>query len=70
LQEGGAPFQTTHWTVVLQAGKAESDEAARKALSIFSGTYWPLLYAFVRRRGYSPADAQDIVQGFFEHLLE
>jgi DNA-directed RNA polymerase specialized sigma24 family protein len=70
LQEGGAPFQTTHWTVVLQAGKAEADEAARKALAIFSETYWPPLYTFVRRRGYSPSDAQDIVQGFFAHLLE
>jgi hypothetical protein len=60
LQEGGAPFQTTHWTVVLEAGKAESDGAARKALAIFSETYWPPLYTFVRRRGYSPGDAQDI----------
>ena len=70
LQEGGAPFQTTHWTVVLQAGQAEADEAARKALSTFSETYWPPLYTFVRRRGYPPADAQDIVQGFFLHLVE
>jgi hypothetical protein len=60
LQEGGAPFQTTHWTVVLQAGQAEVDESARKALATFSETYWPPLYTFVRRRGYSPADAQDI----------
>jgi hypothetical protein len=44
--------------------------AARKALGIFSETYWPPLYTFVRRRGYSPGDAQDIVQVFFEHLLE
>ena len=70
LQEGGAPFQTTHWTIVLQAGKAEADEAAQKALAIFSETYWPPLYTFIRRRGYSPSNAQDIVQGFFEHLLE
>jgi RNA polymerase sigma-70 factor (ECF subfamily) len=49
---------------VLQAGKAESDESARKALSIFSESYWPPLYTFVRRRGYSPTDAQDIVQAF------
>jgi DNA-directed RNA polymerase specialized sigma24 family protein len=70
LQEGGAPFQTTHWTVVLQAGQAEPDEPARKALATFSETYWPPLYTFVRRRGYSPADAQDIVQGFFVHLFE
>ena len=55
---------------MLQAGKAEADEAARKGLAIFGETYWPPLYTFVRRRGYSPSDAQDIVQGFFEHLLE
>ena len=70
LQEGGAPFQTTHWTVVLQAGEGDADESARKALAAFSETYWPPLYTFVRRRGYSPADAQDLVQGFFEHLLQ
>jgi RNA polymerase sigma-70 factor (ECF subfamily) len=55
---------------VLQAGKPESDESARKALSAFSETYWPPLYTFVRRRGYSPADAQDIVQSFFVHMFE
>jgi len=70
LQEGGAPFQTTHWTVVFEAGRAEADEEARKALAIFSETYWPPLYTFVRRRGYSPPDAQDIVQGFFQHVFE
>ena len=70
LQEGGAPFQTTHWTIVLQAGQAEADEAARKALATFSETYWPPLYTFVRRRGHSPSDAQDLVQGFFEHVFE
>jgi len=67
---GGAPFQTTHWTVVLQAGNAESDEARWKALATFSEAYWPPLYTFVRRRGYSSADAQDIVQSFFIHLFE
>jgi RNA polymerase sigma-70 factor (ECF subfamily) len=70
LQGGGAPFQTTHWTVVLQAGNAVSDEPARKALASFSKAYWPPLYTFVRRRGYSSADAQDIVQSFFVHLFE
>lgn len=70
LQEGGAPFHTTHWTVILQAAKPDEDEAARKALATFSETYWPPLYTFVRRRGYSPADAQDMVQGFFAHILE
>jgi RNA polymerase sigma-70 factor (ECF subfamily) len=54
----------------LQAAGSESDEQARKALAAFCQGYWAPLYTFVRRRGYSPGDAQDIVQGFFEHLLE
>ena len=70
MQEGGAPFQTTHWTAVLQAGEGDADESERKALAAFSEAYWPPLYTFVRRRGYSSADAQDLVQGFFEHLLK
>ena len=48
LQQGGAPFQTTHWTVLFQA-KADSDES-RKALSEFSEAYWPpILYVYQRR---------------------
>jgi DNA-directed RNA polymerase specialized sigma24 family protein len=70
LQEGGAPFQTTHWTVVLQAREIGSQDAAPKALAAFCEAYWPPLYTFLRRRGYSQADAEDIVQGFFEHLFE
>jgi hypothetical protein len=54
----------------LQASKPDSDEAARKALASFSEAYWPPLYTFVRRRGYSSADAQDLIQGFFVHLFE
>lgn len=55
---------------MLLANKADADDAARKALAAFSESYWPPLYTFVRRRGYSPADGQDIVQGFFAHLFE
>jgi RNA polymerase sigma factor (sigma-70 family) len=40
-----------------------------KALAELCGHYWRPLYAFVRRRGRSPEDAQDLVQGFFEHLI-
>ena len=70
LQEGGAPFHTTHWTVVLQASQRESPTAARNALARFCQDYWPPLYAFLRRRGHPSADAQDLAQGFFAHLLE
>jgi RNA polymerase sigma-70 factor (ECF subfamily) len=68
LQEGGAAFQTTHWTVVLRAREAESTQSA-KALAIFCEAYWAPLYAFLRRRGYSPPNAQDLVQGFFAYVL-
>jgi RNA polymerase sigma factor (sigma-70 family) len=54
----------------VQAGGAESEESRRQALAHFSEAYWPPLYTFARRRGYSPADAQDVVQGFFVHLFE
>ena len=70
LQEGGASFQTTHWTLILRAGQSESTESTQKALSDFCEAYWPPLYAFLRHRGYSSADAQDVVQGFFAHVLE
>jgi DNA-directed RNA polymerase specialized sigma24 family protein len=70
LQEGGASFQTTHWTIVWRAGQTESTESAQKALADFCEAYWPPLYTFLRHRGYTPADAQDLVQAFFAHLLE
>lgn len=43
---------------------------AEMALSQFCERYWPPLYAFLRRRGHAPPEAQDLVQGFFAHLLE
>ena len=70
LQEGGASFQTTHWTVVLRAGEPDSEGSAQQALSGFCEAYWPPLYSFLRHRGYASADAQDLVQGFFAQLLE
>ena len=70
LRAGGAPFQPTHWSVVLLAAQSQSLEAAQSALANFCQAYWPPLYAFVRRRGYSSCEAQDCVQAFFAHLLE
>ena len=70
LQEGGASFQTTHWTVVLRAGEPDSEGSAQQALSGFCEAYWPPLYSFLRHRGYASADAQDLVQGFFAQLFE
>jgi RNA polymerase sigma factor (sigma-70 family) len=59
----------THWSVVLAAGQSSSP-TAQAALEQLCRAYWHPLYAYVRRRGYSPEDAQDLTQAFFERLLE
>lgn len=61
-------FATTHWTVVLQAGRTDT-KRAEQALAELCQTYWYPLYCYVRRRGHSPADAEDLTQGFFAKLL-
>jgi len=65
----GARFLTTHWSVVLAAGRSDSTRA-QSALARLCQTYWFPLYAYVRRRGHSPHDAQDLTQAFFAQLLE
>lgn len=61
-------FRTTHWSLVLLAGEGSRPDA-QAALEELCRSYWYPLYAFVRRRGSGHADAQDLVQGFFERLL-
>jgi RNA polymerase sigma-70 factor (ECF subfamily) len=62
-------FTTTRWSVVLLAREANST-VAREALSELCRVYWYPLYAFVRRTGHSPHDAQDLVQEYFARLIE
>lgn len=62
-------FATTHWTVVLQAGRHDSPEASR-ALAELCRAYWYPLYAYARRVGQDVPSAEDLTQGFFERLLE
>jgi RNA polymerase sigma factor (sigma-70 family) len=62
-------FVTTQWSVVLAAGWNDTTRA-QAALERLCQTYWYPLYAYVRRRGYSPHDAQDLTQEFFARLLE
>jgi RNA polymerase sigma-70 factor (ECF subfamily) len=65
------PFGATHWSVIVAAGNTQTDpEAASAALAQLCQTYWPPLYSYVRGRGYSAHDAQDLTQGFFEYLIE
>ncbi len=62
-------FATTQWSMVLAAGDS-SAPGAKEALERLCRAYWYPLYAFVRRRGHDPHDAQDLAQGFFAWLLE
>ena len=55
-------FEATVWTVVLNSGNPE-------ALEQLCQTYWPPIYAFLRRSGHQTENAQDLTQGFFIHLL-
>jgi len=64
----GQGFTTTHWSVVLAARDPRSPASAQ-ALETLCRTYWFPLYAYVRRRGYSPEDGQDLTQEFFARLL-
>src|SRR5438552_6726105 len=65
---GPAAFTTTHWSVVLEA-QGESP-AAQEALEKLCCTYWRPIYAFLRRQGFGPEEAEDMTQGFFAQLLE
>jgi len=68
LQEGGASFASTHWSIVAQSAQTDVPEAAN-ALAQLCETYWPPIYSFIRRRGYAPSDAEDLTQSFFAHFL-
>ena len=61
-------FLTTHWSVVRAAVRLDSQKA-REAWEALGRAYWYPLYAFVRRLGHGPHDAEDLVQGFFEQAL-
>ena len=67
-QAHGAVFATTHWSVVLAAGPRDTPQSAA-AREKLCRTYWYPLYAYVRRRGYSLEDAQDLTQEFFGRFL-
>src|ERR1035437_8171138 len=62
-------FLTTHWSVVLTAGSSDTTRA-QTALERLWRAYWFPLYAYVRRRGHSVEDAQDLTQAFFARVLE
>src|SRR5688572_12525664 len=62
-------FPVTHWTDIV-AARREGSATALEALNRLCGTYWYPIYAYIRRKGHSDADAKDIAQAFFFHILE
>lgn len=65
---GDVKFVSTRWTHVFAAANPKHPET-QEALAMLCRTYWLPLYSYVRRRGYEPADAEDLTQGFFARLL-
>ena len=66
---GSPQFPTTRWTMVVAAGDPDRKEA-RSALVALCENYWYPLYAYLRRRGYTADQAQDLTQDFFIRVLE
>jgi len=62
-------FTTTHWSVVLNAGRRESQQAD-EALESLCRAYWDPIYVFLRRSGWMAHDAEDLTQAFFERVLK
>lgn len=68
LPIGSARFTTTHWSVVLKAARPEAPGSVDAFARLYRD-YWYPLYAYLRRRGYSHPEAEDLNQGFFASLL-
>jgi RNA polymerase sigma factor (sigma-70 family) len=66
---GSSRFPTTRWTLVVAAGDPDRKEA-RSALGSLCEHYWYPLYAYLRRSGHPPDEAQDLTQEFFIRVLE
>jgi RNA polymerase sigma factor (sigma-70 family) len=62
-------FMTTRWTLVV-AAKRRHDPAGSDAFARLCERYYDPLYGYLRRRGQTPEDAQDLLQGFIARLLE
>jgi RNA polymerase sigma-70 factor (ECF subfamily) len=69
LDQGGASFAATRWTLVLAAG-AGADERHAGALAELCQAYWHPIYVYIRHCGHPPEQAEDICQGFFARLIE
>ena len=63
----GAVFPATRWSLIARVQADDADSAA--ALEEICRRYWYPLYAFLRRSGVRPPDAEDVTQDFFLRVL-
>jgi DNA-directed RNA polymerase specialized sigma24 family protein len=69
-QTPGARFDTTQWSLVLQARVSGDSPETRRAMACLCSTYWYPLYVFIRRQGHKADAAEDLTQEFFAHFLD
>ncbi len=68
MKTHASPFPTTHWTLIQSVQEGTPEEAA-KAMEAICREYWFPIYAYLRRSGRGPHDAEDVTQAFFERLI-
>ncbi len=66
----GAVFPTTQWTAVVNGLASAGSQERQAMLGLLCSQYWYPLYAFARRAGSPPEDAEDLTQGFFAYAIE
>ena len=69
LDHWGAQFPDTHWSILITQHDQTVGTAQDRRFADLCSRYWYPLYAYLRRKGRSSHDAQDLTQGFFAHLL-
>ncbi len=62
-------FPQTRWTLVARAGEGSDSDRQERAVNELCTIYWPTIYAFLRSKGHSTTEAEDLTQGFFEDFL-
>ena len=68
--QANSAFPVTRWTAVVRVRGKDDTRSARQALEDLCQTYWYPVYAFARRLGHSPPDAQDLTQGYFSYVID
>lgn len=68
-EDGSRSFSTTQWSLIREAQDSQNPHS-KEALQSLCSAYWHPVYFFIRRRGYTAEEAEDLTQGFFAELLE